>query len=284
MQQQRSDDAFLRPRHPMRCLGRHKYRGRWITGVSGPVRWPDGGGGRLQGGVARGSRVGATDGQGGGTPGLLVRRRVASGRSRVRGRGTRTRRRGCGTLATHWVRASPCSADEWARFGRFASPATVGSSPPPNRRISSTCMTSSRDSPSRKPWITWRRSGGVAFSPDFGGALRGGGGSDVRVGARVPANETRKRRGGGVSWRARRLVQDEGARCPTSRTMRYTTRHVHHARVDFTYYTWLKKTTRAASPYPAQGQEVNWNTLPTISRPVGICQVKRAVFTTLSAM
>jgi len=41
---------------------------------------------------------------------------------------------------------------------------------------------------------------------------------------------------------------------------------------------------RLAASRPAQGQEVNWNTLPTISRPVGICQVKRAVFTTLSAM
>lgn len=34
----------------------------------------------------------------------------------------------------------------------------------------------------------------------------------------------------------------------------------------------------------AHGHEVNWNTLPTISRPVGICHAKSAMLTAFSAM
>ena len=130
---------------------------------SDAVRSADGGGGRLQGGVARGSRVGATDGQGGGTPGLLVRRRVASGRSRVAtgNQDTTTRvwdARHLGqSLAVLRGRMGAIRSLRFSRDGRF--------SPPPNRRISSTCMTSSRDSPSRKPWITSERRR-ASFSPD----------------------------------------------------------------------------------------------------------------------
>ena len=184
--------------------------------VSDAVRSADGGGGRLQGGVARGSRVGATDGQGGGHLDYSF-----AAAWHPDGRVFATGNQDTATRvwdARHLGQSLAVLRGRMARFGRFASPATVGSSPPPNRRISSTCMTSSRDSPSRKPWITSEKTAKRQRSPQTRGALRGGGGSDVRVGARVPANETRKRRGGGVSWRATPTrPRRRRARCPMSR-------------------------------------------------------------------
>ena len=38
------------------------------------------------------------------------------------------------------------------------------------------------------------------------------------------------------------------------------------------------------NPKPPYGHDVNWNTFPTISSPVGICQVNKPRFTQFSAM
>ena len=119
----------------MRCLGRHKSRG-----VDAPPRC-----GRLMAvgdskEACRGSRVGATDGQGGGTPGLLVRRRVRTVACSRRGTG----HDGGGVDARHLgqslaVLRGRMGAIRSLRFSRDGFAAAE------RRRISSTCMTSSRD-------------------------------------------------------------------------------------------------------------------------------------------